>query len=220
MLRTHLLDFLIQQAAPTATSKDKSDPNGCTTYLAGLGVKHYIQESNILLSDMKRHARKIQRIRGSLRTITTNKRSAIFFPIIESHHFYVLVVQIASFSRSLYERVHCYDSLQYSERGRGQKGAGTSEQQQFLEQLNTYIMMFIFRENEDLHQPSSTFSSQLEFLSCPGQDNFINYGLFSVGVVLHLHANLEVESNTFNQANVCHLRNLLGCFLHNRSRKV
>jgi hypothetical protein len=108
----------------------------------------------------------------------------------------------------LYERVHCYDSLQYSERGRGQKGAGTSEQQQFLEQLSTYIMMFIFRENEDLHQPSSTLSSQLEFLSCPGQDNFINYGLFSVGVVLHLLANLEVESNTFNQANVCHLRNL------------
>jgi hypothetical protein len=45
MLRTHLLDFLIQQAAPTATSEDESDPNGCTTYLAGLGVKHYIQES-------------------------------------------------------------------------------------------------------------------------------------------------------------------------------
>jgi len=59
MLCTHLLHFLIQQAAPTATSEDKSDPNGCTTYLAGLGVKYYIQESNILLSDMKRHARKI-----------------------------------------------------------------------------------------------------------------------------------------------------------------
>jgi hypothetical protein len=50
---------LIQQAAPTATSEDDSDPNGFTTYLAGLGVKDYIQESNILLSDMKRHARKI-----------------------------------------------------------------------------------------------------------------------------------------------------------------
>ncbi len=61
-LRTHLLNFLTQQAAPTATSEDKSDPNGCTTYLAGLGVQHYIQESKILLSDMKQHARKIQRI--------------------------------------------------------------------------------------------------------------------------------------------------------------
>jgi hypothetical protein len=222
MLRTHLLDFLIQQAAPTATSEDNSDPNGCRTYLAGLGVKHYIQESNILLSDMKRNARKIQRIRGSVRTsIVSDKQSDIIFPIIESHHFYVLVVQIASFSRSLYKRVHCYDSLQHSERGgRGQKGAGTPEQQQFLEQLNTYIMMFVFHENEDLHQPSSTLSSQLEFRSCPGQDNFIDCGLFSVGVVLHLLANLEVESNTFNQANVSHLRNLLGCFLHNRSRKV
>ena len=79
MLRTHLLDFLIQQAAPTATSDDNSDPNGCRTYLAGLGVKHYIQESNILLSDMKRNARKIQRIRGSVCTIATNKRSAKFF---------------------------------------------------------------------------------------------------------------------------------------------
>jgi hypothetical protein len=81
-------------------------------------------------------------------------------------------------------------------------------------------MMFIFHENDDLHQPSSTLSSQLEFRSCPGQDNFINCGRFSVGVFLHLLANLEVESNTFNQANVSHLRNLLGCFLHNRSRKV
>jgi hypothetical protein len=79
-------------------------------------------------------------------------------------------------------------------------------------------MMFIFHENEDLHQPSSTLSSQLEFRSCPGQDNFIDCGLFSVGVVFHLLANLEVESNTFNQANVSHLRNLLGCSLHNRSR--
>jgi len=52
MLRTHLLDFLIQQAAPTATSKDNSDPNEGSTYRAGLGVKHYIQESDILLSDM------------------------------------------------------------------------------------------------------------------------------------------------------------------------
>ena len=59
MLRTHLLDFLIQQAAPTATSEDNSDPNGCRTYLTGLGVKHYIQESNIVLSDMNQHARKI-----------------------------------------------------------------------------------------------------------------------------------------------------------------
>ena len=107
MLRKHLLDFLIQQAAPTATtSEDKTDPNGCTKYLAGLGVKHYIQESNILLSEMKRHARKIQRVRGSVRTIATNKRSVIIFPIIESHHFYVLVVQIALFSHSSYERVH------------------------------------------------------------------------------------------------------------------
>jgi hypothetical protein len=62
MLRTHFLDFLILQAAPTATSKDNSDPNEGSTYRAGLGVKHYIQESNILLSDMKRHARKIQRV--------------------------------------------------------------------------------------------------------------------------------------------------------------
>jgi len=139
---------------------------------------------------------------------------------MESHQFYVLVVQIALCFRSLYKSVHCYDSLQHSERGRGQKGAGTPEQQHFLEQLNTYIMMFVFHENEDLHQPSSTLSSQLEFWSCPGQDNFFDCGLFSVGVVLHLLANLEVESNTFNQANVSHLRNLLGCFLHNRSRKV
>jgi hypothetical protein len=62
MLRTHLLNFYISQAAPTATTEDKSDPNGCTTYLAGLGVQHYIQESKILLSDMTQHARKIQRI--------------------------------------------------------------------------------------------------------------------------------------------------------------
>ncbi len=102
MLCTPLLDFLIQQAAPTAASEeDKSDPNGCTTYLAGLGVKHYIQELNVLLSDMKQHARKIHRIRGSVCAIATNKRSTIKFPIIESHHFYVLVVQSASFSRSL-----------------------------------------------------------------------------------------------------------------------
>ena len=47
-------------------------------------------------------------------------------------------------------------------------------------------MMFVFHENKDLHQPSSTL--------------FIDCGLFSVGVVLHLVANLEVESNTFNQA--------------------
>ena len=91
MLCTHLLCFLIQQqAAPTATCKDNSHPNGCTTYLAGLGVKHYIQESNILLSDLKQHARKIQCIQGSVQTIATNKQSAIIFPIIESHHFYVL----------------------------------------------------------------------------------------------------------------------------------
>jgi hypothetical protein len=31
MLCKHFLDFLIQQAAPTATtSEDKTDPNGCT----------------------------------------------------------------------------------------------------------------------------------------------------------------------------------------------
>jgi hypothetical protein len=65
MLHTHLLDFLIQQAAPTATSEDNSDPNGCTTYLAG--VKHYFLQSNILLIDMEPHARKIQRNRGSVR---------------------------------------------------------------------------------------------------------------------------------------------------------
>jgi hypothetical protein len=93
------------------------------------------------------------------------------------------------------------------------------EQQQFLEQLNTYIMMFIFHENEDLHQPSSTLSSQLQSRSCPGQDNFIACGLFSDGVVLHLLANLEVEPNTFNQANVSHLQNLLGCSLYNRSHQ-
>ncbi len=62
--------------------------------------------------------------------------------------------------------------------------------------------------------------SQLEFQSCPGQDIFITCGLFSVGVILHLIANLEVESSTFNQANISHLQNLLGCFLHNRSIKV
>jgi hypothetical protein len=132
---------------------------------------------------------------------------------MESHQFYVLVVQIALCFRSLYKSVHCYDSLQHSERGRGQKGTtGTPEQQQFLEQLNTYIMMFVFHENEEFHQPSSTLSSQLEFWSCPGQDNFIDCGLFSVGVVLHLLAHLEVESNAFKQAIISHLRNLFGCF--------
>ena len=210
-LRTHLLDFLIQQAAPSATSDDVTDVNGCTTYLAGLAVKHYIQESNKLLSDMKRqHTRKIQRIRESVGSIATNKRSSIIFPIIESHHFYVLVVQIAPFSpRSLYERVHCYDSLRHSERGR-KKGAGTPEQQQFLEQFNTNVKNFIFHENEELHkQPSSsTLSNKVEFRPCPGQANNVDCGLFSVGVVLHLLANLEVESSTFNQANVSHLRNL------------
>ena len=222
-LRTHLLDFLIQQAAPSAPPEGKTDQNGCTTYLAGLAVKHYIQESNKLLSDMKAHMRKIQRIRGSVCTIATNKRSVIIFPIIESHHFYILVVQIAPSSRSLYERVHCYDSLRHSERGRGQnKGPGTPEQQQFLEHLNTYVRNFIFHENEKLHrQPSSsTLSNKLEFRPCPGQANAVDCGLFSVGVVLHLLANVEIESNTFNQANVSHLRNLLGCFLHNRSKKV
>ena len=97
MLHQHLLDFLIQQAAPTAnTSEDKTDANGCTKYLAGLGVKHYIQESNTLLSDMMRHARKIQRIRGSVCTIATNKRSVIIFPIID------LII-----SMSLSSRLHC-----------------------------------------------------------------------------------------------------------------
>jgi hypothetical protein len=81
-------------------------------------------------------------------------------------------------------------------------------------------MMLIFHNKENLHQPSSTRSSQLDFWSCPGQDNSIDCGLFSVGVVLHLLANLDVESNTFNQANVSHLQNFLACFLHSRSRKL
>ena len=219
MLRTHLLDFLIQQAAP---APDENEQDGCTQYLAGLGVKHYIQESNKLLSDVKRNSRTIQRIRASLCDLATNVRSSIILPIIESHHFYVLVVQMAGFCRCLYERVHCYDSLHHSQRGRkkGSGGGVTAEQQEFLEQFNTFVNNFIYHDQEDLHQPSTSLLSQLEFCPCPGQTNVIDCGLFSVGVVLHLLARKDVTSDTFKQADVSHLRNLLGCFLHSRKRKI
>ena len=88
MLNTNLLDFLIQQAAPSSNEKNQPD-----FHLGSLGVHRYILSSNQLLEDESRHSRQIKRIRSKVdELVYDDSQKTMIFPIIEACHFYVVVI--------------------------------------------------------------------------------------------------------------------------------
>jgi hypothetical protein len=213
MLSTRLLDFLIQQAAPPPTAHILDDSLANHVYLGSLGTQAYIQQSNRLLEDANLNARKIQRIRSTVDALVHDElQKTIVIPIIESCHFYVIVVGFAGSCRKFYNQVRCYDSLRHS--GRAQMGMqAMTYPQSFLSEFNMYMTHFVLHDRKQLQQPTSHLWSLLEVLPCPQQRNGIDCGLFAVGVVLHLLANVHIDTETFKDHHISNLRKELAAYL-------
>jgi hypothetical protein len=85
--------------------------------------------------------------------------------------------------------------------------------QSFLSEFNVYMTPFVHHDQKQLPQPTSHLWSLLEVLPCPEQRNGIDWDLFAVGVVLHLLANVHIDTKTFKDHHISNLRKELAAYL-------
>ena len=115
MLSTRLLDCLIQRASPPKSSSRSTD--NMAIHLGSLGALFYIETSNALLQQNKKGVpvdewrqaqRKIQKIRLTFEQLfdaNNGTTMRLIIPIIESMHFFVLVLDFKFTSPRFFVRI-------------------------------------------------------------------------------------------------------------------
>lgn len=207
-LSTRLLDCLIQRAAPP---QDSSSDN--IVYLGSLGTMHYMQSSNSLIrhdkttesdADRKRKQAKVLKIRSTFdRLFDVNNESTkrLIIPIIDSSHFFVLVVDFTHSSKDFFVKLEYYDSMRRTTRRINPSTAAAD----IVSEVNDFFCNFVLYQPKYkmLHQSTSKLIERVQYHECPAQRNGIDCGLFCIGVVLHLLDGKIVNNDTFNHQQ-CH----------------
>jgi hypothetical protein len=214
MLITRLLDCLIQRAAaPPPADEISSDTK---IFLGGLGTRSYMESCNALfqgdtLPVTRDKTFRIQKIRSRLEHVFDMENDCtnrLIIPIVQSLHFFVLVVDFKHTCPEFFVNVECYDSMRSSRSTRGTQaltaGPPASE---IVAEVNVFLCHFVLHRDahQHLHRPSIEVFEKVRYHSCPAQRNGIDCGLFCVGIVLHILDRKTVDSNTFTYHNVTEL---------------
>jgi Ulp1 protease family, C-terminal catalytic domain len=233
MLNVHLLDALLQRAA---MPPKESNTEGQICHLGNCSTLEYLENSNAHFVDLEheqadhnavevgRLRAKIQKTRMKLYKVfrmDTDIVNRLIIPIIDTSHFFVLVVDFNPTSPNFYQSISFYDSLRRSTRGSRGVDSG-SRMAPIVCELNDFFVNYLLYKPE--HKPvvlsDDEVLRKVEYHDCPGQLNGIDCGLFCVGVVLHLLDGIEVDRNTFTHRHCSRLRMKLSTHfthvVHNR----
>ena len=214
MLSTRLLDCLIQRASPPKSSSRSTD--NMAIHLGSLGALFYIETSNALLQQNKKGVpvdewrqaqRKIQKIRLTFEQLfdaNNGTTMRLIIPIIESMHFFVLVLDFKFTSPRFFVRIAYYDSMRRSTRGI----TASTPASQILGEVNDFFHNFVLYKPQHKHlvRKIRELNEEVVYYDCPRQRNGIDCGLFAVGVVLHLIEGKAIDSDTFSPKDIHQLR--------------
>ena len=131
----------------------------------------------------------------------------LLIPIVDTSHFFVLVVDFNPTCPNFYLKISFYDSLQRSTRG--SRGVETgSRMAAIVCEVNDFFVNYLLYKPE--HTPvvlsDDEVLRKVDYHDCPGQLNGIDCGLFCIGVVLHLLDGIEVDRDTFTHRHCSRLR--------------
>jgi hypothetical protein len=228
MLSTNLLDFLIQQGAPspasprvTGISQPGSHHQCQQVYVGGLSTHFFITQANALCSKAERTAddrRKIANIQKALKgfsSATVTSGSTLIVPLIFRHHFFVLVIECCGLTSEFYKSIQCYDSLRHSARISRLRLGARNEISGFLTEFHRFTIDFILCDYKHQELPVVP-PNNIDVHPCPCQQNTVDCGLFAVAIILHIIDGVEVNAATFDQTCITQLRtnltnHLSGC---------
>ena len=228
MLRTSLLDVLLQRSAPvSAYFLAVPSTSGRVNFLGPLSTKHTMETSVQHLEERKdasrgkefteRIVRRIDKMRLNLSDVfdlSGRQDQRLIIPIVQNVHFFVLVIDFDARKRGskdgFISKVSIYDSM-VSAKKRTTRQAVTNVRDSVVSLLhlfNTFLNNYVLHKPSylKLRQTNDELMSLVSFECCPQQLNGIDCGLFCVGVVLHLLDNLVVDAETFDSKDITALR--------------
>jgi hypothetical protein len=186
-------------------------------HVGSLGTHYYMESSNALLKQNKkdvpvdewrRSQKKIQKIRSpynGLFDANDGSPTRLIIPIVDSMHFFVLVLDFNFASPRFFDRIAYYDSMvRRSTRGI----SSTTPASEILGEVNEFLHNFVLYkpQHKHLQREIGELNEMVEYHDCPRQRNGIDCGLFAVGVVLHLLEGKAINSKTFSPKDIHRLR--------------
>ena len=165
--------------------------------MCGLAGREYIGSANVWSRELSGHPLLLAQrawLTGNIKTLRTRLVQAIqiekefmnqlFVSIVESSHFFVLVVDFHPTSPGFFVNIAFYDSMQRLTReSRGVPAAAAA----IVAEVNEFFNSFVLHKHEHefwVHSDAELLK-KVSYHECPSQLSGIDCGLFCVGVVLH-----------------------------------
>ena len=237
-LSDNLLDILLKEGAgkppplPADGSVDKPlkflgstlSLGSMVSYVEALD-EYERKKAKFDVSHILRKIRRMKFILANIFDLTGVKDQQLILPIVESKHFFVVLVNFnkrtsSETSEKFITDIIIYDSLVGT--SRRDRGSAKEHKQSVLglvKVINGFVNKYLLADrcNEILRQTDDELGEKLDFFSCPQQRNDIDCGLFCVGIVLHLLDDHAVDDTIFSNADMSEMRKRL--YVH-FSRKV
>ena len=227
MLETALLDVLLQRSAPVPSYSPSVGESGVIDFLGPLSAKHTMETSVKHLeerNDTSRSKKSINAVKKRIDKMRSNlsgvfdlsgrRAQRLIIPIVQGVHFFVLVIffdaREPGSKEGFISKVSIYDSLVGASK-RTTRQAVTNvgfSLVSLLDIVNTFLNNYVLYNPSDskLCQTNDQLMGLVSFEFCPQQENGIDYGLYCVGVVLHLLDNHVVDHETFDRKAITGLR--------------
>ena len=215
-LSTNLLDYLIQRGAPSPTppllpSQDE-DISVPPLYIGVLAATFFIEKANeLVLESTSRKSLEI--IRTSLKrykATTLARGSKLVVPMVHKSHFFVLVIELTGrHGCEFYKGIEYYDLMDFCSAPTTRTRGAASHIRAFLAEFHKFALYFVCDDKFKIGRPQT----QVKHCPCPTQDNVIDCGLFSIGVVLHIIDSIPITNETFKQEHMTKLRSDLATHL-------
>ena len=161
----------------------------------------------------KIHQMKI--ILANIFDLTGVKDQQLILPIVESKHFFVVVVNFnkqtsSEGSEKLISDIIIYNSLvgTLMKCGRGSAKEHKESVLGLVKVINSFVNNYLLADHfhEMLRQTDDELGEKLDFYSCPQQVNDVDCGLFCVGVVLQLLDNHAANNTIFIHTDMSEMR--------------
>ena len=214
MLSTRLLDCLLQRACPPQELGSGRE----LFHVSALSGREYIGSVNAWSEELtggRPLPAQRRLLTENIRTLRLRLAKAfqmekevmnrLCIPIVESSHFFVVVVEFNPSNPDFFVSISFYDSMRRSTRGSRAVPAAAAA---IVAEVNEFFNNFVLykREHQVWVHSNAELLKKVLYHDCPLQLNGIDCGLFCVGVVLHLLDGINVDSSTFSHQDCSRLR--------------
>ena len=205
-LSTSLLDFLIHRCF-RLSSHTTSD--GYTICCANTCIEEYMKRKNKEAERYRSNKSTVDRLWKKMKGFQDGKFK-ILLPHIQMSHFFTMVLLLDTNEASVVVSNLVFDSLHHAPR----KASYFSEVTAVGSMLKTFATFFnnyVFYGACNKHKriDYEPLLRTVEVQATPRQQNGIDCGLFTVGVVLYLLEGVRIQHDSFNQRKITELRRFL-----------